>query len=91
MDPPFALNVISFSGAAMELAHAKTAEAIRRWQWCMKQDAWPGHPNRTCYVDAPIWHERAWEDLTLRKEVADKDLMELMNEWQAPLDESEAA
>jgi len=91
MNPPYALNVIEFSGAAKELANMKCDEAIRRWQWCMKHDAWPGHPNRVCYADAPVWHERAWEDHTLRKEVADKDLMEMMNQWQAPHEEGEAA
>jgi hypothetical protein len=89
MDPPYALNVIQFSGAAMALAEAKTAEAIRRWQWCMKHNAWPGHPKQICHVDAPIWHERAWEDVSLRREVADKDLMELANDWQAPLEAAE--
>lgn len=92
MNAPFALNVVGFSPAAVALADARTLEAIRRWTWCMKHDAWPGHPKKVCYIDAPIWHERSWENNELTRELSKdrgEEWMEIMNNWQAPLEAAE--
>lgn len=69
-EAPFDLCVIGLMPAAVDLADfKKVAEAISRWKWCLKHDRWPGYPNRTCYVDAPAWHENE----VLAREVRDDD------------------
>lgn len=69
-DDPFALCVIGLMPGAIDLADSKkVAEAIRRWKWCLTNGRWPGYPNRTCYVDAPAWHETE----VLAREVRDDD------------------
>ena len=60
----------------------------------MKHDAWPGYPKTVQLADAPIWHQRQWEDQTLNRELAEDrgaELMETMMDWQAPLENTEAA
>lgn len=68
-DDPFDLCVIGLMPGAIDLADKKVDEAMRRWKWCLTNDRWPGYPTRTCYIDAPAWHENE----VLAREVRDDD------------------
>jgi len=54
---PHALSVIELSDEAMDLADYKIERAIRRWNWCMENNAWPAYPAYTHVIGAPKWHE----------------------------------
>lgn len=58
LDTPHALSVIALMPSALDLADHKVARAIDIWRECLGADEWPGYPSRTCYVEAPLWHEQ---------------------------------
>lgn len=69
-EEPFGLCVIGLMPGAVDLADCKKVEeAIRRWKWCLTNNRWPMYPDRTCYIDAPAWHENE----VLAREVRDDD------------------
>jgi hypothetical protein len=69
-ESPFGLCVIGLMPGALDLADSKkVAEALRRWKWCLTNNRWPIYPTRTCYIDAPAWHESE----VLAREVRDDD------------------
>ena len=91
--PPYAVNVIELAPAALELAHARIRHGLEQFQWCMKNNRWPGYPAEISYVDAPIWYERRFEDDKVRHEIAreqGEDLKDMMLDWQAPHKEATA-
>lgn len=57
LSEPFALCVMGLVPAALDLAEHKVARAIDIWRTCLKANYWPGYPDRTCYIEAPAWHE----------------------------------
>lgn len=87
---PHALSVISLMPAAVELAQHKVERAISLWRSCLLSGTWPGYPNRTCYVDAPIWHEQQYLERDARVNETIENLNTPENrriaaEMQAPL------
>lgn len=56
-ETPHALSVVGLMPGALELAQHKIARALDIWQTCLASGVWPAYPTRTCYVDAPAWHE----------------------------------
>ncbi len=62
VDPPYALSVIGLAPDALALAERKVARAIGLWRECLNANAWPGYPNRCCYVEAPPWIEAQWTE-----------------------------
>lgn len=85
---PYLLSVVTLSPSALGMAERKIDEALATWEWCLKNDKWPGYPAHTCTIDAPGWQEKAWlereERAQFHKE-AGEDMREMMNDWQAPL------
>lgn len=60
--PPYALSAIGFNPLIMRVADGKVQMAIDLWAKCLKENNWPGYPDRTCYPEMPKWmEERAME------------------------------
>lgn len=57
VDMPHPLSVVALMPSALDLAEHKVARAIDIWQACIRTGEWPGYPLRTCYIEAPPWHE----------------------------------
>lgn len=70
---PFALSVISLTPAAVDMASRKVDEALSIWAFCTSNNYWPGYPNRTCYVNPPVWAERQWIEREDRQHAARAD------------------
>lgn len=86
-EPPYALSVIALTPAALDMADRKVDEALSLWAWCLKENKWPGYPARTCYVDPPVYQERAWlerEDRKTTHAKPGKKEAESWLHWQAP-------
>jgi hypothetical protein len=86
--PPYALCVHGLSPATKMLADAKAYEAVRIWRWCTSGNRWPGYPRQVVYPDTPPWQALSWESRIAMaeglKESENKDMLEVMLEWQAP-------
>jgi len=87
--PPYALSVVSIAPPALEFANKKVEEAIKQWRWCMANGSWPGYPNRTAYLEPPIWEEKAWleketRDAMTREAGGDQALYKAALDWQSP-------
>lgn len=54
---PHALSAVALMPSALDLAEHKVERAIAIWRDCLQADHWPGYPLRTCYIEAPPWHE----------------------------------
>lgn len=89
VEEPYALCVIAPKPAAIDLADQKVDAALAVWRQCLKENRWPGYPNRTCWIDVPGYVEAAWADRRARDyDRADgpsKDLLRNAIEMQAPL------
>ena len=66
--PPYALSVVGLAPDSMTIAEKKIMYAMDVWRTCLEEDEWPGYPNRTCFIDLPMWVEEQW----LRHETEDK-------------------
>jgi len=89
VEPPYALSVIQFAPAAIDLADQDVDRAIALWTRCMAENRWPGYPNRTCHVDPPsyeVWRreERVARDEGIR--AAGGDSFAMMMDWQRPVE-----
>lgn len=73
---PHALNVIAPMPGMIELADRKVSKAIATFRDCLAADHWPGHPNRTCYVDVPGYHETQYLEREVRDEEAQRSMVE---------------
>ena len=82
--PPYSLAVHALSGQAMEIAAANVETAIRKWQWCLAKNAWPGFSKSTYWNDAPVWRARAHEARQLSDET-DRDQLAHAMAFQAPI------
>lgn len=80
---PFALSVIGLAPGALDLADRQVERAIAIWSECRRENRWPGYPTRTCWIDAPEWHEAK----LMARETRDHDaeLLQRSREAQAPL------
>lgn len=86
---PYALSVVALTPAALALGDMKAERAIEQWRWCIKNNRWPGYPARTCFVDAPAWHEARFEAEKQREQDAAEQgrrVQETLLHWQAPLE-----
>lgn len=54
---PYALSAIGFNPLIMRVADGKVQRAIDLWAKCLKENKWPGYPDRICYPDMPAWME----------------------------------
>lgn len=59
--PPHGIAVFGFSPVALEIAHAKVAYAIRRWQTCIAENRWPSYDPAVQWIDPPVWIMREWD------------------------------
>jgi len=87
---PYALSVIELDPAAQDLAQRMMDGAWKLWQRCMDTGQWPGYPARVAHVGAPGFvayqhEEREERDRALAD--AGEDIFEIMNKWQAPLEQ----
>lgn len=84
---PYALSVIGLSPSVMEMADQKVEMAIDQWAWCVANDRWSGYPNRTAYVDAPVYAEQKWLDKKGREEMVGgrETAFQQLIDWQRPL------
>lgn len=76
IDPPYPLSVIGLAPDFADLADHKVARAIDIWRTCLKTNRWPGYPQRTCWVDAPAWHEAQFIARDVRGHDTDRALRE---------------
>lgn len=86
-EPPYALSVVGLTPAALALADRKMDEALGIWRQCLTTGKWPGYPARTCWIDAPSYHETAITERQRRGEIYgmnDKEMFAAMMDWQAP-------
>lgn len=87
-EPPYALSVVQISPGDMAVADRKVVNAIKWWEWCLKNNKWPGYPSRVAHINAPIWHEQKWFDREDREEImkeSGENPFEILLNWQAPL------
>ncbi len=68
--PPYDCSFIGMSPSLRALAEAQWEHAFAIWQECLESGKWPGYPNRVCWVDAPGWQLKKWEE---RPEALDTD------------------
>lgn len=57
---PYCLSVIAMEPSAQALGERKVEAAIKLWGECLKNNSWPGYPNRVAYIGAPSYVETAW-------------------------------
>lgn len=79
---PFALSVIGLMPGALDLADRQVEHAIHLWGECLKSGRWRGYPTRTCWVDAPAWHEASLMARETREN--DAELLQQAREAQRP-------
>lgn len=80
---PFALSVVGLKPGALDLADRQVERAIAIWSDCRRANRWPGYPTRTCWIDAPAWHEATLMAREVRTE--DAKAIERSQKAQAPL------
>lgn len=54
-EPPFGVSVLAPAPSLMELADREVERAIQIWTRCIRDDAWPGYPPFTAWVEAKPW------------------------------------
>jgi len=93
--PPYALSVISMTPVGKAIGNVKVERAIAMWDWCTKHNKWPGYPNKTAYVDPPIWQQREWIDEggegTSTSHEETKSIFRSWEKAQAPINENKEA
>lgn len=80
---PFALSVIGLTPGALDLADRQVGRALEIWRDCRKRGLWPGYPTRTCFIDAPEWHEARLMARETREN--DAETLDAARKAQAPL------
>lgn len=65
---PYSLATPAIGPASVAMAARKVDVAIRIWGECMRSGYWPGYPSRTCWVEAPSYHETEWLEREARDE-----------------------
>lgn len=55
IESPYACALVALSESFVTLAESKVARAIKIWQRCMTNNAWPAYPMDAAYVEAPNW------------------------------------
>lgn len=92
--PPYALSVIGLAPGYIDAAEKDVLKALDTWRWCLKNDSWPGYPNRIAYVEAPPWLEARRMEREIRDEVAreskgNEAIYSQMMDWYSPFDSRE--
>lgn len=59
-DPPYCLNVVQLSEAALTMGRKKIEAAVKLWAACRAVDRWPGYPLDIVIPEYPGWAESAW-------------------------------
>ena len=54
-NPPYASSFVGLSPQFLELSEHKLARAIQLWGDCTMTGAWPGYPDRICWIEPPSW------------------------------------
>ena len=49
--------VAELDAAFLELGQQRRERALFTWEWCLRENKWPGWPNGTVVMEAPPWHE----------------------------------
>jgi hypothetical protein len=86
-DAPHLTQVCELDNAFLELARMRRDRAITIWTRCLRDNTWPGFPNRTIKLECPEWLERnliADKDAEQEAHAMGKDLIDLATKWQAP-------
>ncbi len=84
--PPHAVSLIGLTPAALAFADRDVEHALDLWRQCLDADVFPGYPNRTCFVEPPVWSENErLEAEARREEIGSVAWFKMMLEWQAPL------
>lgn len=60
IEPPYCLNVVEISEAALTLGRKQLDMAIDKWRMCMAADLWPGYPLEIVKPEIPGWFEQQW-------------------------------
>lgn len=87
--PPYALSVVGLDPAALDFADKRVDEALATWDWCLKNDRWPGYAARICWAEVPGYVESRQAARELNRETmrqAGKTISEQLLHWQAPGD-----
>ena len=60
-EPPYLCSFISLSPMFRDIGEQKVDYGMFLWSQCLKNNSWPGYPNRVCYPDLPAWASASWE------------------------------
>lgn len=55
VDAPYCLSVVEWDTYTKQMADARVERAIMRWRWCMQNNKWPGHVNKTATIEVPTY------------------------------------
>lgn len=86
-DSPYCLAVVDNAPERVGVNARKVEYALDLWAWCIKNNSWPGYPNRTCTLEATPWEEGAFIARETREQddrAGGVDLYKQMLKWQAP-------
>lgn len=93
-EAPFAASVIAVNPYDLQQASDKCDEALELWAHCLKTNNFAGYPSHTCWAEAPVFHNKEWDDRKLRKQLLkedNKDIKDMMLRMQAPLEVNNAS
>jgi hypothetical protein len=85
--PPYALSIVGLDPAALDFADKRVDEALATWDWCLKNDRWPGYASRICWAEVPAYVEHRQAARELNREQAQqsgKAIGDHLLHWQAP-------
>lgn len=86
-DEPHLTAVAELDNTFLANAHMRRERAIQIWAKCLRNNTWPGYPNRTVKLECPEWLERnliADKDAEQTALSDGTDLIDMARQWQAP-------
>ncbi|MBL4826117.1 MAG: PD-(D/E)XK nuclease-like domain-containing protein [Spongiibacteraceae bacterium] len=93
--PPYAVCVQALTPAFLVIGEMKRKRALQIFKWCLDNNKWPAFPNRTAYIDPPVFEKAKWMDEDGDQLNSNHDEMkEMFKVWeqaQQPLIEKEAS
>jgi hypothetical protein len=59
---PYLCSFVSLTPQYLDLGKQKVKRAMEIWAKCLKDDYWPGYPERIAYVEPKPWAIAQWEE-----------------------------
>jgi hypothetical protein len=60
---PFLCSFVGLSNSFKDMGRQQIEFGIFTWRECLKNNSWPGYPQRVAWVDAPPWALAYWEEI----------------------------